>query len=134
MTNKTGLFSIAGTAFGSTSCEIKARLKSPESMVTKLGKDLEGEAYDIRDILAITFILKDKDDTLKLFHALQKKGVILQENTSFSFHNPNPVRYSGKHDRSGAKIDDQSFTKCRVMKKHPLNRNCLPMRRRSMKH
>jgi uncharacterized protein (TIGR04562 family) len=51
-------------------------------MVTKLGKDLEGEAYDIRDILAITFILKDKDDTLKLFHALQKKGVILQENTS----------------------------------------------------
>ncbi len=62
--------------------EIKARLKSPESMVTKLGKDLEGEAYDIRDILAITFILKDKDDTLKLFHALQKKGVILQENTN----------------------------------------------------
>ena len=62
--------------------EIKARLKSPESMVTKLGKDLEGEAYDIRDILAITFILKDKDDTLKLFHALQKKGVILQENTT----------------------------------------------------
>ena len=62
--------------------EIKARLKSPESMVTKLGKDLEGEAYDIRDILAITFILKDKDDTLKLFHVLQKKGVILQENTA----------------------------------------------------
>jgi len=62
--------------------EIKARLKSPESMVTKLGKDLEGEAYDIRDILAITFILKEKDDTLKLFHALQKKGVILQENTA----------------------------------------------------
>jgi uncharacterized protein (TIGR04562 family) len=62
--------------------EIKARLKSPESMVTKLGKDLEGEAYDIRDILAITFILKDRDDTLKLFHALQKKGVILQENTN----------------------------------------------------
>ena len=62
--------------------EVKARLKSPESMVTKLGKDLEGEAYDIRDILAITFILKDKDDTLKLFHALQKKGVILQENTN----------------------------------------------------
>jgi len=62
--------------------QIKARLKSPESMVTKLAKDLEGEAYDIRDILAITFILKDRDDTLKLFHALQKKGVILQENTS----------------------------------------------------
>jgi len=61
--------------------EIKARLKSPESMVTKLGKDLEGEAYDIKDILAITFILREKDDTLKLFHALQKKGVILQENT-----------------------------------------------------
>lgn len=62
--------------------EIKARLKSPESMFTKLGKNLEGESYDIRDILAITFILKDKDDTLKLFHALQKKGVILQENTA----------------------------------------------------
>ncbi len=61
--------------------EIKARLKSPESMVTKLVKDLEGEAYDIRDIFAITFILREKDDTLKLFHALQKKGVILQENT-----------------------------------------------------
>jgi uncharacterized protein (TIGR04562 family) len=61
---------------------IKARLKSPESMFTKLGKDLEGEAYDIRDILAVTFILKSKDDTLKLFHALQKRGVILQENTS----------------------------------------------------
>ncbi len=62
--------------------EIKARLKSPESMFTKLGKDLEGEAFDIRDILAITFILRDKDDTLKLFHALQKRGVILQENTA----------------------------------------------------
>lgn len=62
--------------------EIKARLKSPESMFTKIGKDLEGEAYDIRDILAITFILKSMDDTLKLFHALQKRGVILQENTA----------------------------------------------------
>jgi uncharacterized protein (TIGR04562 family) len=62
--------------------EIKARLKSPESMFTKLGKDLEGEAYDIRDILAITFILKSMDDTLTLFHALQKRGVILQENTA----------------------------------------------------
>lgn len=62
--------------------EIKARLKSPESMFTKLGKDMEGEAFDIRDILAITFILQDKDDTLKLFHALQKRGVILQENTA----------------------------------------------------
>ena len=61
---------------------IKARLKSPESMVTKLGKNVEGEAYDIRDILAITFILKSADDTLKLFHALQKRGVILQENTA----------------------------------------------------
>ena len=65
-------------------------------MVTKLGKDLEGEAYDIRDILAITFILKDRDDTLKLFHALQKKGVILQENTNFLFHNPNLVRLPRK--------------------------------------
>jgi len=62
--------------------EVKARLKSPESMVTKLGKNVEGEAYDIRDILAITFILKSMDDTLKLFHALQKRGVILQENTA----------------------------------------------------
>jgi len=62
--------------------EIKARLKSPESMVIKLGKDVEGEAYDIRDILAITFILRSMDDTLKLFHALQKRGVILQENTA----------------------------------------------------
>jgi uncharacterized protein (TIGR04562 family) len=62
--------------------EIKARLKSPESMFTKLGKDVEGEAYDIRDILAITFILRSRDDTLKLFHALQKRGVILQENTA----------------------------------------------------
>ncbi|MBI5665502.1 MAG: hypothetical protein HZC49_10540 [Nitrospirae bacterium] len=61
--------------------EIKSRLKSPESMFTKLGKDVEGEAQDIRDILAITFILTSKDDTLKLFHALQKRGVILQENT-----------------------------------------------------
>jgi uncharacterized protein (TIGR04552 family) len=62
--------------------EVKARLKSPESMVIKLGKNVEGEAYDIRDILAITFILKSMDDTLKLFHALQKRGVILQENTA----------------------------------------------------
>ena len=61
--------------------EIKARLKSPESMFMKLGKSVEEEAYDIRDILAITFILKSRDDTLKLFHALQKRGVILQENT-----------------------------------------------------
>jgi hypothetical protein len=42
---------------------------------------VEGEAYDILDILAITFILKSMDDTLKLVHALQKRGVILQENT-----------------------------------------------------
>jgi len=61
---------------------IKARLKSPQSMFTKLGKNVEGEAHDIRDILAITFILKSMDDTLKLFHALQKRGVILQENTA----------------------------------------------------
>ncbi len=61
--------------------EVKARLKSPESMFTKLGKSLEGEAYDIRDILAVTFLLKSREDTLTLFHALQKRGVILQENT-----------------------------------------------------
>jgi uncharacterized protein (TIGR04562 family) len=60
---------------------VESRLKSPESMFTKLGKNAEGEAYDIRDLLAITFILKRRDDTLKLFHALQKRGVILQENT-----------------------------------------------------
>jgi uncharacterized protein (TIGR04552 family) len=62
--------------------EIKARLKSPEGMIIKLGKNPEGEAYDIRDIVAITFILTNIDDTLKLFHALQKRGVILQENTA----------------------------------------------------
>ena len=61
--------------------EVRARLKSPESMFTKLGKTLEGEAHDIRDILAVTFLLKNRDDTLTLFHALQKRGVILQENT-----------------------------------------------------
>ncbi|HXX58505.1 MAG TPA: hypothetical protein VEI96_10930 [Thermodesulfovibrionales bacterium] len=78
--------------------EVKARLKSPESMFTKLGKDVEGEAFDIRDILAITFILKSRDDTLKLFHALQKRGVILQENTASHsitqtlFDNPESMR------------------------------------------
>lgn len=77
---------------------IKARLKSPESMFTKLGKNLEGEAYDIKDILAITFILRNRDDTLKLFHALQKRGVILQENTASHsitqtlFDNPQSMR------------------------------------------
>jgi uncharacterized protein (TIGR04562 family) len=61
--------------------DIKARLKSPESMLAKLGKDVEGEVHGLRDILAITFLLKDRHDTLTLFHALQKRGVILQENT-----------------------------------------------------
>ena len=61
--------------------KIKSRLKSPASMFTKLGKTVEGEAHNIRDILAITFIIKNKEDTLMLFHALQKQGVILQENT-----------------------------------------------------
>jgi len=60
---------------------VKARLKSPESMFAKLGKDAEEEAYNIRDILAITFLLQDREDALTLFHALQKRGVILQENT-----------------------------------------------------
>ncbi len=64
--------------------EIKARLKSPESMFAKLGKDSEEEAYAIRDILAITFILRTRDHSLSLFHALQKRGVILQEYTSSS--------------------------------------------------
>lgn len=61
--------------------EIRARLKSPESMFTKLGKSVEGDVHDIRDVLAITFILKNRYDTLMLFHSLQKRGVILQENT-----------------------------------------------------
>ena len=61
--------------------KIESRLKSPASMFTKLGKTIEGEAHNIRDVLAITFIIKNREDTLKLFHALQKQGVILQENT-----------------------------------------------------
>jgi len=76
--------------------EIKARLKSPESMVTKLGKNVEGEAYDIRDILAITFILRSRDDTLKLVHALQKRGVILQENTES--HSITQTLFDGPED------------------------------------
>jgi len=72
--------------------DIKSRLKSPESMFTKLGKDIEGEAQDIRDILAITFILKSKDDTLKLFHALQKRGVILQEKHPLFIHHADAFR------------------------------------------
>lgn len=62
--------------------EVKARLKSPESMFAKLGKDSEEEAYSIRDILALTFLLKSREESLTLFHALQKRGVILQENTT----------------------------------------------------
>lgn len=82
--------------------EIKSRLKTPASMSTKLGKDVEGEAQDIRDILAITFILRSSDDTLKLFHALQKRGVILQENTVSSsltqtlFNNPESMSIAVK--------------------------------------
>ena len=78
--------------------EVKARFKSPASMITKLGKDVEGEAFDIRDILAVTFILMDRNDTLKLFHALQKRGVILQENTVSNsitqtlFNNPESMK------------------------------------------
>ena len=60
---------------------IRARLKSPESMFTKLGKSVENEVFGIRDILAITFIIEDKTDALILFHALQKRGVIMQEYT-----------------------------------------------------
>jgi len=62
--------------------EVKARLKSPESMFAKLGKDSEEEAYSIRDILALTFLIKSREESLTLFHALQKRGVILQENTT----------------------------------------------------
>lgn len=61
--------------------ELKARLKSPESMFTKLGKDDEESSSSIRDILALTFIIRRREDSLTLFHALQKRGVILQENT-----------------------------------------------------
>lgn len=61
--------------------KIESRLKSPQSILTKLGKNVEGEVHNIRDLLALTFILKNIDDTLMLFHALQKRGVILQENT-----------------------------------------------------
>jgi uncharacterized protein (TIGR04562 family) len=80
--------------------EIKARLKSPASMVAKLGKNVEGEAYDIRDILAITFILTNIDDTLKLFHALQKRGVILQENTAS--HSITQTLFDGPEDMKEA--------------------------------
>jgi uncharacterized protein (TIGR04552 family) len=59
--------------------EVSSRLKTVDSMATKLGKDIEGEACIIKDPLAVTFILNDGNDTLKLFHALQKRGVILQE-------------------------------------------------------
>lgn len=62
--------------------EVKARLKSPESMFAKLGKDSEEEAYSIRDILALTFLIRSREESLTLFHALQKRGVILQENTT----------------------------------------------------
>jgi hypothetical protein len=62
--------------------EVKARLKSPESMFAKLGKDAAEEAYNIRDILAVTFLLERREDSLTLFHALQKQGVILQETTA----------------------------------------------------
>ncbi len=61
--------------------DLKARLKSPESMFSKLGKDSEETATSIRDILALTFIIRNREDSLTLFHALQKRGVILQENT-----------------------------------------------------
>ncbi len=61
--------------------DVMARLKSPESMFTKLGHEAEEEANSIRDILAITFLLRDREEALTLFHALQKRGVILQENT-----------------------------------------------------
>ncbi|UCE71978.1 MAG: hypothetical protein JSU99_01340, partial [Nitrospiraceae bacterium] len=79
--SKNGLEFKSGDGVDVDIVNIKARLKSPESMFTKLGKNVEGEAHTIRDMLAITFILRNIHDTLKLFHALQKRGVILQENT-----------------------------------------------------
>jgi uncharacterized protein (TIGR04562 family) len=92
--------------------EIKARLKSPESMFTKLGKEVEGEAYDILDILAITFILRSMDDTLKLFHALQKRGVILQENTVSRSITQTLLR-AAKHAGGSQKADGQPYEKRR---------------------
>jgi uncharacterized protein (TIGR04562 family) len=83
--------------------EIRARLKSPESMFTKLGKSVEGDVHDIRDVLAITFILKNRDDTLMLFHSLQKRGVILQENTispsitQTLFQSPDDMKEAVRH-------------------------------------
>ncbi len=64
--------------------DVKARLKSPESMIAKIGKDASEEPYGIRDVLAVTFLLKRREDSLILFHALQKQGVILQENIASS--------------------------------------------------
>ncbi len=64
--------------------DVKARLKSPESMIAKIGKDASEEAFGIRDVLAVTFLLKKREDSLILFHALQKQGVILQENIASS--------------------------------------------------
>lgn len=72
---------VSGDGVSVPIAQLKARLKSPESMFTKLGKSVENEVFDIRDILAITFIIEDKTDALTLFHALQKRGVILQEYT-----------------------------------------------------
>jgi len=63
--------------------EIKARLKSPESMFTKLGKSVEEEAYDKGHTCQSTFILKSRDDTLS-FSMRCRKGVILQENNGFA--------------------------------------------------
>ena len=112
--------------------EIKARLKSPQSMFTKLGKDVEGEAYDISDILAITFILKSRDDTLKLFHALQKRGVILQENTASHsitqtlFDNPESMKEAVRRLMISLAQSEGSNTS-------PGKKNSLPTRRNSMK-
>ncbi|HCM25816.1 MAG: hypothetical protein A2Z99_13325 [Treponema sp. GWB1_62_6] len=77
--------------------ELKARLKSPESMFAKLGKDTSEEIQHIRDVLAVTFLLREREDALALFHALQKRGVILQENvvsasiTQTLFDNPHDM-------------------------------------------
>ncbi|MCG6553197.1 MAG: hypothetical protein L7F77_12810 [Candidatus Magnetominusculus sp. LBB02] len=82
--------------------EISARLKTLFSMATKLGNDFEGDAYIIKDPLAVTFILNDGNDTLKLFHALQKRGVILQETvvsssiTQTIFDNPEDMKEAVK--------------------------------------
>ncbi len=102
--------------------EIKARLKSPGSMIAKICKDAAEEAYAIRDVLAVTFLLSRREDCLILFHALQKQGVILQENIASSsitqtlFDSPQDMESSVRElmralaarEGSGSPVDEDS--------------------------